>query len=417
MYFSFISNYHRSFQIPVFIVLMVLLFIITSCASSGSSTTKKFGSFKVTETVLAKDIKNVNGQGVPINTTKSFTTDDDTVVSHIRFINLTGIHNLRWEWYTPDMTLYQKTNNYPIKTSGNTFAKQGSATHKIPIKGAKPETLPGRWKVKFYLDDSMIASTSFDIEKLEKKPVQEISKIPDIDFGNYHALVIGNQEYMYMTNLKSSEKDALEVTRLLRDTYGFEVKSLIDATRSDILTALIQYRRELDNTDNLLIYYAGHGWLDDDADEGYWLPVDAQLDNYQNWISNSTITSQLKAIEAKHVLVVADSCYSGKLVRGIRVQIKTHSYLQTMANKRVRSVLCSGGLEPVYDAGGKEGHSVFASAFLDILRDNQAVIDTTEVFSKLRRPVLLNSEQTPEYSDIKKAGHEGGDFLFVRQNP
>jgi hypothetical protein len=27
---------------------------------------------------------------------------------------------------------------------------------------------------------------------------------------------------------------------------------------------------------------------------------------------------------------------------------------------------------------------------------------------------MLNSDQTPEYSDIRKAGHDGGDFLFVR---
>jgi hypothetical protein len=38
----------------------------------------------------------------------------------------------------------------------------------------------------------------------------------------------------------------------------------------------------------------------------------------------------------------------------------------------------------------------------------------TELFTKIRRPVMLNSDQTPEYSDIRKAGHEGGDFLFIK---
>jgi hypothetical protein len=28
---------------------------------------------------------------------------------------------------------------------------------------------------------------------------------------------------------------------------------------------------------------------------------------------------------------------------------------------------------------------------------------------------MLNSDQTPEYSDIRKAGHEGGEFLFIRK--
>ena len=37
------------------------------------------------------------------------------------------------------------------------------------------------------------------------------------------------------------------------------------------------------------------------------------------------------------------------------------------------------------------------------------------MFSQMRRPVILNADQTPQYSDVRKAGHEGGDFLFVRR--
>jgi hypothetical protein len=68
----------------------------------------------------------------------------------------------------------------------------------------------------------------------------------------------------------------------------------------------------------------------------------------------------------------------------------------------------------VTDVGFKGNHSVFASAFIDVLGENTGVIDGTQLFSKIRRPVMLNSDQTPEYSDIRKAGHDGGDFLFVR---
>lgn len=71
------------------------------------------------------------------------------------------------------------------------------------------------------------------------------------------------------------------------------------------------------------------------------------------------------------------------------------------------------------DMGFKGSHSVFASAFLDALSKNcqgrsETVLDGTQLFSNIRRPVMLNSDQTPEYSDIREAGHDGGDFLFVR---
>jgi uncharacterized caspase-like protein len=174
------------------------------------------------------------------------------------------------------------------------------------------------------------------------------------------------------------------------------------------------YRKALQPEDSLLVYYAGHGWLDEQADEGYWLPVEAVMDNPVDWISNATITSAVKAIPARHVLVVADSCFSGKLTRGVRVTIRGSGYMERMASKRSRTVMTSGGMEPVLDAGGGD-HSVFAKAFLGVLRENRVSVDTTTLFVAIRRQVMLAADQTPEYSDIRKAGHDGGDFLFVRQ--
>ena len=238
---------------------------------------------------------------------------------------------------------------------------------------------------------------------------------PDRDFGSYSALIIGNNNYQYLPLLKTAQNDAKKVAETLKTKYGFKIKLLLDANRSDILLALNNLRWNLTQRDNLLIYYAGHGWLDKEADEGYWLPVNAQKDNTLAWISNSSITANLRALKAKHVLIVADSCYSGKLARGVHIVNKTPGYLSRLSRKRVRSVISSGGLEPVIDSGGRGEHSVFASALLDSLRENKGIMDGAQLFNKLRRPVMLNSDQTPEYSDIRKAGHEGGEFLFVRK--
>lgn len=203
---------------------------------------------------------------------------------------------------------------------------------------------------------------------------------------------------------------------VLKRKYGFSVVSLADATRADILLSLSHYRAQLTENDNLLVFYAGHGWLDKEGDEGYWLPVDAEKDNTLNWISNSSITTILKAMRAKHVLVIADSCYSGKLARGVQIKQKSHDYFSLISKKRARSIIASGGLEPVADSGGKNNHSVFTSALLDALEDNIEIMDGTDLFSKIRKPVMLNADQTPQYSDIRKAGHDGGDFVFLPTN-
>lgn len=234
------------------------------------------------------------------------------------------------------------------------------------------------------------------------------------DFGKYYALVVGNNDYRYLPKLDTAINDAQAIASLLQDKYGFKVKLLINATRADILVAINSYRRTLTINDNLLIYYAGHGWLDKDADQGYWLPTNATRESQVEWVSNSAVTSEIRAIQAKHVMVVADSCYSGKLSRGLQITQKTPDYLAQISRKKARVVLSSGGLEPVMDSGGKGNHSVFASAFIEALGENNGVLDGTTLFTKVREQVGWNADQIPEYSNIHKAGHDGGDFIFVR---
>ncbi len=242
------------------------------------------------------------------------------------------------------------------------------------------------------------------------------SDIPSgLRMGRYYARVIGNNAYTNLPTLQTAVNDANALSELLRTRYGFEVTTLLDASRAETLQALARYRRLLREDDNFLIYYAGHGWLDEDADRGYWLPVDATQDDDVFWIANESITSKTRAMSAKHVIVIADSCYSGKLSRGIHVNQDKPGYLERLAERRARVVLTSGGVEPVSDSGGRDNHSVFASALLRALAENTGVLEGHELFTRIRRPVVLNSNQIPEYSDMRRAGHDGGDFLFIVQ--
>jgi uncharacterized protein YgiM (DUF1202 family) len=239
--------------------------------------------------------------------------------------------------------------------------------------------------------------------------------LANIDFGQYVALVIGNDNYANgLPSLKTAGDDAWAVAETLKNDYGFRVTVIVDATRSQIIGALARLRETLTWDDNLLIYYAGHGSYDQGSDQGYWLPVDAVPDDPTNWVSNTDITNMLKAIQARHVMVVADSCYSGTLTRDANVAIKDSDYIQRMVQKKARTVMTSGGLEPVADSGGS-GHSVFAAAFIAALQQNNGVMDAQSFFAKVREPVVLAAPQTPEYSNLRFAGHEGGDFVFVRK--
>jgi formylglycine-generating enzyme required for sulfatase activity/uncharacterized caspase-like protein len=237
--------------------------------------------------------------------------------------------------------------------------------------------------------------------------------------AGFHAVVIGCQNYRHLTTLKTPKADANAVADVLEKQYGFTVELLLDKSRDEIMLALSGLRKTMTSEDDsLLIYYAGHGYLDKTTDTGYWQPVDAEKDNPVKWIPSEDITRELKALQIKHILVVADSCYSGSLLRdsGTKLPsgISQDEWLKRMFQRRSRTALTSGGEEPVAD-GGSSGHSVFAWVFLEVLRGNREILDGDSLFDRIKRPVALNADQTPHYGDIKKAGQdvEQGAFLFV----
>ena len=258
------------------------------------------------------------------------------------------------------------------------------------------------------------ALAKLKIKKLGGSSSVTPSSIPDLAYGDYYALVIGNNDYQQLSPLRTAINDARAVSTLLEVEYGFNVKLLENATRVDIVKSISTLRSQVGNQDNLLIYYAGHGHLDEAANEGYWLPIDASRDDPSNWVTTDQIVGQIRGMQAKHVMVVADSCFSGTMTRAIKIEQRTPDYLQRIVKTKSRTVLTSGGLEPIMDSGGGS-HSVFAEAFITLLAENTEVLDASQLFRQLRPKVMVNSDQTPEYGDIRKAGHDGGDFLFVRR--
>lgn len=245
-----------------------------------------------------------------------------------------------------------------------------------------------------------------------------------VEFGSYHALVIGNNDYRTLPDLASPVNDATELARLLEQRYGFRTTLLLNADRYQILSALNTLRETLTAKDNLLIYYAGHGELDEVNQRGHWLPVDAERDSTANWIPSTAITDILNIMNARQILLVADSCYSGALTRssvgrlaaGMTDAERAH-WLRTMATRRSRTALTSGGLAPVMDAGGGR-HSVFAKALLEVLAANDEILDGQRLHREVAARVAyaaanLRFDQVPEYAPIRFAGHEAGEFFLV----
>jgi hypothetical protein len=243
--------------------------------------------------------------------------------------------------------------------------------------------------------------------------------------GNNYALVIGIDDYPApLAKLRTAVNDAQGFAALLSGKYGFQVTTLInqDATRDKILQAVTHFRKSLEENDSFLIYYAGHGTYDRGTDKGYWLPVDADPDPLitSHDISADDLTTEVRGLAARHVIIISDSCFSGDLSRDagdLSPSDGSQAYIRRMQRAPSRTLMASGGDEPVSDSGS-QGHSVFAALLLQAMQSRSGQAFTgDDLFASIRKSVLARSGQSPQYSSLRdsirpSASLDTGDFVF-----
>jgi hypothetical protein len=200
--------------------------------------------------------------------------------------------------------------------------------------------------------------------------------------------------------------------------YGFTLDKITllineQATRTNIEHELYNLGQLAKANDSVFIYYAGHGQYDEEGRLGWWVPVEADPKNPGTFITNSSIRDYIDGMKARHVYLVADSCFSGTLFgksRGLP-PINDQFYARLYA-KRSRWGLTSGGNEPVADSG-RGGHSIFAYHFINLLKDNlDPYLIPSAIYDRIAPSIANNAEQTPRSEPLKGAGDEGGQFIF-----
>jgi hypothetical protein len=355
-------------------------------------------------------------------------TPEMTLTRGVRVIQVSpGTREIVGKIKAPDTLRDLLVNQQPVATD-----TQGLFRFPVKVQGESTPvqiTAIDKKNQTTRLDVSLMATTAAAAPEPAAAPAKPggIERPGDVRFGKFYALIIGNNTYTAAgtyANLQTPANDAKSLDVVLRERYGFTTKLLLNATRHQIMTALNELHKRMTAEDNLLIYYAGHGEIDEKTRMAYWLPTDAEAGNPANWISSQSITEFISIMPARHVMVVADSCYSGALTGSAVAKLpegmdesKREKWLKIMNGRKARTVLTSGGVKPVLDQGGG-GHSVFANAFLGVLRSNQRVLEDFGVFSAVVGQVQAASaraglEQTPQYAPLQHAGHEGSPFFFV----
>lgn len=256
-----------------------------------------------------------------------------------------------------------------------------------------------------------------EVGSLKIKGVTETSQADETlsEIGDYYALIIGVDYYIddRINDLDQPIADATKLYQVLLDNYTFDKENIIfikNPSRSDIIIMLDELGNTLQENDNLLFFYAGHGYWDEEKELGYWLPSDAMQSNTANWIRNTTVQSYIGALNTKHTLLIADACFAGGIFKTRRVFNDAPKAIEKVYALPSRKAMTSGTLKEVPD------RSVFLEYLLKRLAENrEKYISSEQLFTSFREAVLNNSPNVPQYGTIHNSGDEGGDFIFIHK--
>jgi hypothetical protein len=231
--------------------------------------------------------------------------------------------------------------------------------------------------------------------------------------GKFYAMIIGINDYIdpNISELDKPIRDAELFYNVITTKYTFDagnVKLLKNATMEDLVESLDYFAKKVGPDDNFLIFYAGHGVWESQADNGYWLPSDARKNSKLAWFRNSTLRDYLREIRSKHTLLISDACFGGSIFKTRAAFTDATFAINSLYELPSRKAMTSGTLTEVPD------QSAFLKYLVERLNNNtEKYLSSEQLFSSLRMAVINNSKVVPQYGVIQDVDDQGGDFIFI----
>ncbi len=251
------------------------------------------------------------------------------------------------------------------------------------------------------------------------------------------ALLIGIDRYDYWNGLNNPVLDAASVAELLHNRYGFDTTILRNPTYEEIVLEIIKLSREdlSGPADQLLIFFAGHGYFDDFSGSGFLVAKDSKPPKNNptctGYIPHNYLINILNNLPCPHITLIVDACYSGSIQKDVKINeeecfmdipikwdnlyegITSMDFINRSMSCPTRRYLTSGGKGYKVPDGYKGKHSPFAGQLIEILKkvdDSEGLITFTEVNSKMQK--VINPQ--PRYGRFGKDA-ETSEFLFLKK--
>ena len=231
--------------------------------------------------------------------------------------------------------------------------------------------------------------------------------------NNTYVLIIGNEEYLFATNVTYAIHDARIFREYCEMTLGIparNIHSAENATKQMIMEQELEdWLGNLQNRDNkrLIIYYAGHGVPDTkDKNKSYLLPTDVRGENPKRGIALDDFYEKVGGLEFAQATIFLDCCFSGvnrdnegvtEGTRGVAIPAD-----ETPVNDGRLIVFSAAQGNETAQGYPKEGHGLFTYYLLKEIRETGGNVTFGTLSDNIKNGVSttspslkLRKEQTP----------------------
>lgn len=261
-----------------------------------------------------------------------------------------------------------------------------------------------------------IVSKSFRIIHVGETALADAAKLNRNDY----AVFFITDKYDNWSPLVNPIFDGRAIAAQLEKYYGYKVEIVENPSQDQIFRKLRDYsEKKYQPLDQLMIFFAGHGYFDESFKEGFVVVKESLKDDpgKTSYMSYNRLRNVINVIPCEHVMLMMDVCFGGTFddaiasARDVDVykEVSQSEFIVRKLAVKTRKYLTSGGKTYVSD-GIPGKHSPFAKRVLDALNTfggTDGILTLTELFPYVEK---LNPEPR-----LGKFGDDapGSEFVFV----
>jgi WD40 repeat protein len=227
----------------------------------------------------------------------------------------------------------------PIRVSGRVTDPSGVAEIKVNGIGVEVREDKFETAVSLTAGNNLIRVTATDT--WGNQSVKEITVQPPPLTRKDYALLFAVDTYDHWPRLRYPRVDAINIKQDLEQIYGFQVELIKNPTETEVFEVLDRYaQKEYAPEDQLLIFFAGHGYFNEGFKIGYLVAQDTQRPNDNgtllSYLSHSHFRDIIDRMACEHIFLIMDTCYSGTFDERLAMRGEAENLSEMLSSEDIK---------------------------------------------------------------------------------